>query len=72
VGVFDAAVFGLLAAVREALPDLSKENGAILVSNGGLSAVSDGANAAAVSGGFMGLALSGAAKHELVGCCRSV
>jgi NAD(P)-dependent dehydrogenase (short-subunit alcohol dehydrogenase family) len=66
-GVFDVAVSGLLAAVREALPDLSSGNGAILVSNGGLSDASDAMNAAAVSGQVMGLALSGAAKHKLVG-----
>ncbi|MBV8149877.1 MAG: SDR family NAD(P)-dependent oxidoreductase [Candidatus Eremiobacteraeota bacterium] len=65
--VFDVAVFGLLAAVNEVLPDLSKSNGAILVSNGGIGDVSDFEDEAAASEGLMGLALSSAAKHKLTG-----
>lgn len=66
--LFDAPVFGLLAAVDEALEDLkSSENGAILVSNGGLGEVSPEADDGATQYHAMGLALSSAAKHKLVG-----
>ncbi|HEY4434441.1 MAG TPA: SDR family NAD(P)-dependent oxidoreductase [Candidatus Cybelea sp.] len=66
--LFDAPVFGLLAAVDEALADLKgSENGAILVSNGGLGEVSSEADESATQYHAMGLALSSAAKHKLVG-----
>ncbi|HEX3463505.1 MAG TPA: SDR family NAD(P)-dependent oxidoreductase [Candidatus Elarobacter sp.] len=66
--LFDAPVFGLLAAVDEALEDLkSSEKGAILVSNGGLGEVSSDADEGATQYHAMGLALSSAAKHKLVG-----
>jgi NADP-dependent 3-hydroxy acid dehydrogenase YdfG len=38
---FDATVVGLLAATAEALPDLKKSGGAILISNGAFGIVSD-------------------------------
>lgn len=67
-GVFDVAVFGLLAAVEEALPDLKQSgDGALLVSNGGLGEVSPEVDQASVQMNVMGLALSNAAKHKLVG-----
>lgn len=66
--VFDAPVFGLLAAVDEALPDLkSSEGGAILISNGALAEASPEVDETATRIRAMGLALSSAAKHKLVG-----
>lgn len=66
--VFDVAVFGLLAATEEALPDLKQsESGAILVSNGGFGEVSPLMDQVAASQHFMGIAISSAAKHKLVG-----
>jgi NADP-dependent 3-hydroxy acid dehydrogenase YdfG len=66
--VFDVAVFGLLAAAEEALPDLKQGgNGAIMVSNGALGAISSDLDQAAVTSAMMGLALSSGAKHKLVG-----
>ena len=66
--IFDAPVFGLLAAVDEALPDLkSTERGAVLISNGAFGEVSREIDEAATRYKAMGLALSSAAKHKLVG-----
>lgn len=65
--LFDVAVFGLLAATEEALPDLKQDAGALLISNGALGVVSPETDEAAVNFHFMGLALSSAAKHKLVG-----
>lgn len=66
--VFDVAVFGLLAAAEEALPDLKQSgDGAIMVSNGALGVISPDLDQAAVGGHVMGLALSSGAKHKLVG-----
>lgn len=65
--VFDAAVTGLLAAVREALPDLKQAGGALLVTNGGLMIDDPKIDAMAVSRSVMGLAIANAAKHKLVG-----
>jgi NADP-dependent 3-hydroxy acid dehydrogenase YdfG len=64
----DVAVFGLLAAASEALPDLRRDGtGAILVQNGALSETTAAADEMATQLGAVGLALSGAAKHKLVG-----
>lgn len=66
--LFDVAVFGLIAATDEALPDLKQNSdGALLISNGALGVVSPEADVPAVSYHMMGLALSSAAKHKLVG-----
>lgn len=66
--LFDVAVFGLLAAANEALPDLKRNgDGALLVSNGALGVISPETDAAAVNVHMMGLALSSGAKHKLVG-----
>jgi NADP-dependent 3-hydroxy acid dehydrogenase YdfG len=66
--VFDVAVFGLLAAIDEALSDLKRNGGgAILVSNGAFGEVSPQMDEVATSSHLMGLALSSAAKHKLVG-----
>jgi NAD(P)-dependent dehydrogenase (short-subunit alcohol dehydrogenase family) len=66
-GVFDVAVFGLLAATDEARSDLKGSDGAILVSNGGFGEVSSQMDEVATNLHAMGIALSSAAKHKLVG-----
>jgi short-subunit dehydrogenase len=65
--VFDVAVTGLLAAVQAALPDLKKDKGAVLVTNGGLGFSEPKIDAMAVQWNAMGLALAAAAKHKLAG-----
>jgi NADP-dependent 3-hydroxy acid dehydrogenase YdfG len=65
---FDVAVFGLLAAVDEALPDLrASGDGAVLISNGAFGEASTQMDELAAGQRLMGLALSSAAKHKLVG-----
>jgi NAD(P)-dependent dehydrogenase (short-subunit alcohol dehydrogenase family) len=67
-GVFDVAVFGLIAAVNESLADLKKsDNGAVLVSNGGFGAISPVMDEMAANQHFMGIAIACAAKDKLVG-----
>ncbi len=67
-GIFDVAVFGLLAAAREALPDLkSAGDGAILITNGGFGELSPEIDAYATSTNAMGIALGNAAKNKLAG-----
>jgi len=67
-GIFDAAVFGLLAATIEALPDLKRAgDGAILITNGGFGELSAEIDAYATSINAMGNALSNAAKNKLAG-----
>src|ERR1700729_2853988 len=67
-GLFDAAVFGLLAATREALPDLkSAGDGAILITNGGFGDLSPEMDEYAANFNVMGIALANAAKNKLVG-----
>jgi NAD(P)-dependent dehydrogenase (short-subunit alcohol dehydrogenase family) len=66
--LFDVAVFGLLAAVREALPDLKGAgNGAVLITNGGFGDVSPEMDEYVTTAGVMGIALANAAKHKLAG-----
>lgn len=65
-GIFGAAVFGLIAAAREALPDLkSAGDGAILITNGGFGELSPEIDAYATTINAMGVALSNAAKNKL-------
>lgn len=64
---FDVAITGLITAVQESLPDLKAQQGAILVTNGGLLHNDPGVDASAVQWKAMGLALTNAAKHKLVG-----
>lgn len=64
---YDVALTGLITAVQAALPDLKAQQGAVLVTNGGLGADDSGAHDAAIAFGAMGLALTNAAKHKLVG-----
>jgi NADP-dependent 3-hydroxy acid dehydrogenase YdfG len=63
----DVGVIGLVAAVQAALPDLAAQQGAVLVTGGGLSFYDDKIDALAVSWGTMGLAVTKAAQHKLVG-----
>jgi NAD(P)-dependent dehydrogenase (short-subunit alcohol dehydrogenase family) len=64
---FDATVIGLLAATAEALPDLKKNSGALLISNGAFALVSDQMDEVAVKQNVMGLAVASAAKDKLAG-----
>jgi NADP-dependent 3-hydroxy acid dehydrogenase YdfG len=66
-GVFDVAVGGLLAAVREALPDLKATGGALLVTNGAFGENGPQMDAMAVNLKTMGVAMANAAKYKLVG-----
>lgn len=67
-GIFDVAVFGLLAATREALPDLqSAGDGTILITNGGFGELSPDIDAYVSSTNAMGTALANAAKNKLAG-----
>lgn len=65
--VFDVAIVGLLAAVQEALADLKKNEGSVLVTNGAFGEINPQVDAFAASSSNMGLALANAAKHKLVG-----
>jgi NADP-dependent 3-hydroxy acid dehydrogenase YdfG len=66
-GPLGVSVFGLVAAVQEALPDLKKEKGAVLVTGGGLAYYDPQVDAMAVSWNAMGLAVGKAAQHKTVG-----
>jgi NADP-dependent 3-hydroxy acid dehydrogenase YdfG len=63
----DVAVTGLLSAIQEALPDLRAQQGAILVTNGGLLFNEPAIDERAATWNLMGLAIGNAAKHKLVG-----
>jgi NADP-dependent 3-hydroxy acid dehydrogenase YdfG len=65
--VFDVAITGLVTAVQESLADLKQAKGAVLVTNGGLLFDDPNINDVAGKRGLMGLAMSNAAKHKLVG-----
>jgi NADP-dependent 3-hydroxy acid dehydrogenase YdfG len=64
---FDVALTGLLVAVQEVLPELKAQQGAVLVTNGGLAVSDPSVDEAAVKWKAMGLAVTNAAKHKLVG-----
>jgi hypothetical protein len=64
---FDATVVGLLAATAEALPDLRKNSGALLISNGGFGVIADEMDEVAVKQSAMGIAIASAAKNKLAG-----
>ena len=66
-GPLGVSVLGLVAGVQEALPDLKKEKGAILVTGGGLAYYDPKMEAMAVSWNAMGLAVAKAAQHKTVG-----
>lgn len=63
----DVSVFGLLAAVQAALPDLKSAKGAVLVTGGGLGFYDPKVDAMAVQWGAMGLAVAKGAQHKTVG-----
>lgn len=63
----DIAVTSFVAVVQEALPDLEREKGAVLVTNGGFGYVDPQVDAAGVQFSAMGLSVANAAKHKLVG-----
>lgn len=65
--LFGVSVVGLLAAVQALVPDLEREKGAILITNGGAGFVDPGVDAMLAQNGLMGLGVSNAAKHKLVG-----
>ena len=66
--VFNVAVVGLLAAVQEALPDLSDaKDGAVLVTNGAFGEIGPMVDAFANNLKVGGVGLANAAKHKLVG-----
>ncbi len=63
----DVSVIGLVAGVQEALPDLKKEKGAVLITGGGLSSFDPKVNEMAASWNMMGLAIASAAQHKTAG-----
>ncbi len=66
--LFDVSVVGLAAAVQATLPDMKKaKDAAVLVTNGGAGYAEPGVDAMLVQYGLMGLGVSNAAKHKLVG-----
>ena len=62
----DLGVTSLAGLVQAALPDLRERKGAVLVTNGGLGALSPQVDANAAQFNVMGLAIANAAKHKLV------
>lgn len=65
--VLDIGVHGLVSAVKGALSDLQATRGAVLVTGGGLSFYDAEVDKMGVEWGAMGLAVSKAAQHKLVG-----
>lgn len=65
--VLDLSTTSLMAAVNEALPDLRAQKGAVLVTNGGFGLFDEKVDALVAQINAMGLAISNAAKHKLVG-----
>jgi NAD(P)-dependent dehydrogenase (short-subunit alcohol dehydrogenase family) len=65
--LFDVSVVGLLAAVQALLPDLKSEKGAVLVTNGYAGMVDPNVDKMLTQYDIMGLGVSNAAKHKLVG-----
>jgi len=61
-----APVVGLHAAIQAALPDLKKNSGAVLVTNGGLGLFDDAVDKMGVDWSAMGLSIANSAKHKLV------
>ena len=66
-GTLDLGVVGLVAAVQAALPDLVAQRGSVLVTGGGLALDNDQMDAMGADWGAMGLAVTKAAQHKLVG-----
>src|SRR6188768_1494710 len=62
--VLDVSVHGMLAAVQAALPDLTAQHGALLVTGGGLAFYDPAVNAVATQWRAQGLAIGKAAQHK--------
>ncbi|MEW5850041.1 MAG: SDR family NAD(P)-dependent oxidoreductase [Myxococcota bacterium] len=65
--VFDVGIHGLVTAVQESLPDLKEQKGSVLVTGGGFSLYDEQVDQMVVQFNAMGLALTKAAQHKLVG-----
>jgi NADP-dependent 3-hydroxy acid dehydrogenase YdfG len=65
--VLDVGVTSLVVAVQAALPDLEAQKGAVLVTGGGFAMDSPQVDAMAAQWGAMGVAVTKAAQHKLVG-----
>lgn len=65
--VFQVGVYGLIAAVQEALPDLKEQRGAVLVTGGGFAFYDAQVDKMIVQWNAMGVALTKAAQHKAVG-----
>jgi NADP-dependent 3-hydroxy acid dehydrogenase YdfG len=65
--LFEVGVVGLLAAVQALLPDLKSQKGAVLVTNGSAGFVDPNVDGLLTQYGMMGLGVTNAAKHKLVG-----
>lgn len=65
--VMSSAVYGLVAAVQAALPDLRAVEGAVLVTGGGFALYDPQVDAMAARYGSMGVAISKAAQHKTAG-----
>jgi NAD(P)-dependent dehydrogenase (short-subunit alcohol dehydrogenase family) len=63
---FHTGVTGLVAAIQEALPDLKKSKGAVLVTDGGFGLALDPVDDMCVTYKSMGLGIANAAKHKAV------
>ncbi len=63
----DVSAVHLVAAVQEALPDLTAQKGAVLVTGGGFAFYDEKVDGMAVTWGAMGLAVAKAAQHKLTG-----
>jgi NADP-dependent 3-hydroxy acid dehydrogenase YdfG len=65
--LLDVGVVSPIALVQAALPELKAQRGAVLVTGGGLAFYDPKVDAMAVGWGSMGLAVTKAAQHKLVG-----
>lgn len=65
--VLDVGVHGMIAAIQESLSDLRASKGSVLVTGGGLALYDARVDGMAVGWGVMGLAVSKAAQHKIVG-----
>jgi short-subunit dehydrogenase len=67
IGVLGVSLFGLVAATQEALSDMKKEKGSLLVTGGGFAFYDPRVDQMAVQFQAMGLAIGKAAQHKAVG-----
>jgi NADP-dependent 3-hydroxy acid dehydrogenase YdfG len=65
--LFEVGVVGLLVSVQALLPDLKSQKGAVLVTNGSAGFVDPNVDGLLTQYGMMGLGVTNAAKHKLVG-----